>query len=102
MASARSTTRSTGDGLRSFHTNEAVKTCPISWCEEPHHTDKLMCRAHWFMVPEALRTEVWRAFHQYERRRDSRDRLQALRDAQKRAIEAVESRATAGAARTAS
>lgn len=70
--------------------------CPIVVCHErcPHHN--LMCRGHWFLVPEDLRTEVWRAYNQYQAAPGyDINRLERLRAVQKKAIEAVEARLAA-------
>jgi len=66
-----------------------VHPCPVSVCEEPVPEDRLMCRTHWFMVPERLRSAVHRALHKYEFRRCDAT-LEKLRLAQKVAIDAVE------------
>lgn len=63
--------------------------CPISVCEEPVPDDKLMCKTHWFMVPERLRNAVWRAYHQHGAKRTDGN-LAMLRAAQKTAVDAVE------------
>lgn len=44
-----------------------------------------MCRTHWYMVPEHMRTDVWRSLHQYELRPVDRNRLLALRASQEMA-----------------
>jgi len=66
-----------------------LSPCPISVCEEPVPDDRLMCRAHWFMVPEKLRSAVLRAYHRYLAKRTDGN-LDALRAAQKTAVDAVE------------
>lgn len=36
--------------------------CPANGCEIVTPPEMLMCRSHWYMVPKALRSEVWRAW----------------------------------------
>lgn len=36
--------------------------CPASQCEARVGPDMLMCRPHWFMVPKAIRDDVWAAY----------------------------------------
>jgi len=50
----------------------------------------LMCRRHWFMIPKALRAEVWAAYVPgQEVRKDPTDEYLKV---QRRAVEAVEKR----------
>lgn len=65
-----------------------MNSCPI--CKLAVRPKNLMCRTHWYMVPAPIRTEVWRAYHQYEMRPRDRGRIENLRAAQRKAIEAVE------------
>jgi hypothetical protein len=35
------------------------RTCPVDGCTEAlRHDDDILCRAHWFVVPQDLRDEV--------------------------------------------
>jgi hypothetical protein len=36
--------------------------CPATSCTREVSVDMLMCRQHWYMVPQALRTAVWNAW----------------------------------------
>jgi len=36
-----------------------VDPCPITECEGKIDPSRLMCRAHWYMVPKILRDRVW-------------------------------------------
>jgi hypothetical protein len=38
--------------------------CHARGCKIHIRPELLMCRSHWFMVPERLRTEVWRTYRQ--------------------------------------
>lgn len=69
--------------------------CAVGVCDAPCPDKNLMCRAHWFMVPPALRLEVWRAYNQSIDKPHDRQRLDALREVQKRAVCAVEARLAA-------
>ena len=67
--------------------------CPISVCGVQIPTDRLCCKTHWFMVPAHLRSEVWRTYNQFRDRPGyDPNRIKQLRDAQKKAIEAVEAK----------
>lgn len=67
-----------------------MHSCPVGPCDLPVPDDKLMCRGHWYMVPPALQTEVWRAFHAHQAHKEDRHRLEQLRTAQAAAVRAVE------------
>lgn len=36
--------------------------CPAPGCTEQVRHDRLACRAHWYSIPEQLRTELWQAY----------------------------------------
>ena len=36
--------------------------CPIIGCERVPEQGHLMCKPHWFMVPQSLRNDVWKAY----------------------------------------
>lgn len=36
--------------------------CHIPVCEVPVPPEYLMCAKHWYMVPKAIRDEVWRTY----------------------------------------
>jgi len=38
--------------------------CPVHGCTTPKRAGDLMCRSHWFQVPQKLRREVLRLWHQ--------------------------------------
>ena len=60
--------------------------CSVPGCGRSLPLDMLMCRAHWFRVPKALRDEVWAAWRQYQRGTLG---LDELREVQQRATDAV-------------
>jgi hypothetical protein len=37
-------------------------TCKIPGCERTRQPDQLMCRTHWYQVPQRLRQRVWAEF----------------------------------------
>lgn len=39
-----------------------INLCRAHGCSERILPSRLMCPRHWFMVPEALRKEVWKAY----------------------------------------
>lgn len=40
-----------------------MHTCHAISCDTPVDPSLLMCRAHWFRVPLAMRNAVWREYH---------------------------------------
>lgn len=36
--------------------------CPAAGCPGEVRTEMLMCRTHWYMVPQAIRAAVWNAW----------------------------------------
>lgn len=38
--------------------------CPVDGCSTRHPTDMLMCKRHWWTVPQALRDAVWRTYRE--------------------------------------
>jgi len=36
--------------------------CPIGGCRRFRKASQVMCRDHWYMVPAALRTNIWGLF----------------------------------------
>lgn len=36
--------------------------CPAAGCADEIPYEMLMCRSHWYMVPQAVRTAVWNAW----------------------------------------
>lgn len=40
----------------------STHVCPAAPCAEQISADQLMCRAHWYMLPAAIRTAVWVAW----------------------------------------
>jgi hypothetical protein len=40
--------------------------CPGPGCDKQVPADMLMCRAHWYQVPKALRNAVWAAWRRGE------------------------------------
>jgi hypothetical protein len=36
-----------------------MNSCPINGCGVPIAQDRLMCAAHWWMVPKPLRNTIW-------------------------------------------
>jgi len=73
----------------------ALRVCPVDSCDLRIFDEHVMCRAHWRMVPAEMQTAVWRAFHQHEARREDRNRLNALRQAQAAAVRAVNEKVAA-------
>lgn len=55
--------------------------CPVQGCPIAVPPKYLMCREHWRRVPPDLQGAVWQAYH--------RNDLKALREAQRRATDAV-------------
>lgn len=53
--------------------------CHARNCEAPVPPKMLMCRKHWWMVPEPLRREVWRLYRpgQEVDKRPTREYLEA-------------------------
>lgn len=49
--------------------------CPVRGCGVPVHISRLMCPDHWFMVPPALRTAVYR---EYKRGKLSTEHIAAM------------------------
>lgn len=39
-----------------------TKNCPVKGCKVQHPVARLMCAAHWALVPRELQSEVWRYF----------------------------------------
>lgn len=42
-------------------------TCAVASCNERVRPGQLMCRAHWFELPKALRDDVWRTWRRVQR-----------------------------------
>jgi hypothetical protein len=42
--------------------------CAARGCEEAHKPGQIMCRRHWFMVPDYIRAKVWEAYRDGDRR----------------------------------
>lgn len=42
----------------------SIHTCHAMHCEIPVPPEKLMCKRHWFMVPEGIRNQVWHHYRQ--------------------------------------
>jgi len=40
-----------------------VKCCPIPGCEGVRRAGQVLCKRHWYQVPEELRAEIWRLYH---------------------------------------
>jgi hypothetical protein len=38
------------------------RTCPIIGCQKTPEHGHLMCKSHWFMVPQPLRNDVWQTY----------------------------------------
>lgn len=74
-------------GLRLF----APRLCPV--CGDGIGNTEILCKPHWFSVPQKLRTEVWRAFRAG---RGEEAHLAAIREA----IDAARAHAARVAART--
>lgn len=39
--------------------------CPVEGCTGKRYQGHLMCRKHWYEVPQPLRTEVWRTWRDF-------------------------------------
>jgi hypothetical protein len=61
--------------------------CPGPRCEKQMDDGYLMCPAHWYQVPKALRNAVWRAYN-----RGAGLGTDALAAAQRAAIRSLERR----------
>lgn len=70
-----------------------LHTCSIPGCETVLPVQFLMCKRHWRMVPAANRSEVWDAWDGW---RCGVVSAQDLRDAQKKATDAVVARLPKG------
>lgn len=61
-----------------------VDWCAVPRCERPIDPSRLMCRAHWYMVPKEVRDRVWatwrsgRAAHSDEHRAAVRQAVVAV------------------------
>jgi hypothetical protein len=57
---------------------EQDRRCLVKGCTwAPRNADGFLCAMHWFQLPRALRTAIWRAYH----RRDRRESLRLVRQA---------------------
>lgn len=45
----------------------ATHRCAADDCDEQISHDHLMCRIHWYRVPQDIRNEVWRTFRRIHR-----------------------------------
>jgi len=54
-------------------------TCPAGGCETTVASDKLMCLAHWRMVPRALQIDIWRAWRAVLSARDRVRKVEAMK-----------------------
>lgn len=61
-------------------------TCAAKNCERTIDVDMLMCREHWYEVPQALRSDVYEALRLWRRGNYT---LGQLREVQDKAIASV-------------
>ena len=69
--------------------------CAADGCELTVADDKLMCLAHWRMVPRPLQIDIWRAWRAVLSARDRARKLEAMklhRAARDAAVAAVRER----------
>ncbi len=65
----------------------APHTCHAKHCNTAVPPKMFMCRRHWYMVPKAMRDEIWAAYVPGQERR--KDPTGAYMDVTRRAIEHV-------------
>jgi hypothetical protein len=77
---ARELTNGRGRGPGSALTALAQRPCrcPVAGCSEPIDPSRLMCRAHWHVVPRQLRDLVWATWRSGEGALSS-EHLEAVR-----------------------
>jgi hypothetical protein len=66
----------------------AVHDCAIKACGALIPMEMLMCKKHWFSVPETLRGEVWDTWRRLKRDRGI-ENLKAYKEARRKAVAAV-------------
>ncbi len=42
--------------------DERKHLCPIRGCREWRNSSEIMCRRHWYMVPEGMRAKIWKLY----------------------------------------
>jgi hypothetical protein len=73
-------------------TSGATHDCAVPTCGLVIAIELLMCKAHWFQVPEILRDEVWQTWRRVQRVTSGPDRLPLIKaylEARRKAVASI-------------